>query len=153
MVRSAGDWPWSSYQSTVGQRASFNALSTDWLLSSFASTKSVAIERYKKFIFEGKGQPSPWTELRNQVYLGGQEFVEEMQGLIDDDKELSEVPISQRRPKPQKLEYYDLNFCHRNESIVNAYLSGGYSLKEVGDYFGLHYSSISGIVRNHKSKT
>ena len=36
---------------------------------------------------------------------------------------------------------------------VNAYLSGGYSLKEVGDYFGLHYSSISGIVRNHKPKT
>ena len=63
------------------------------------------------------------------------------------------MPISQRRPKPQKLEYYDLNFSNRNESIVNAYVSGGYSFKEVGNYFGLHYSSISGIVRNYKSKT
>ena len=76
MVRSAGDWPWSSYQATVSQQVSFNALSTEWLLSSFASTKSVAIEGYKQFIYEGKGQPSPWAELGNQVYLGGQEFVE-----------------------------------------------------------------------------
>ena len=89
----------------------------------------------------------------NQVYLSGQEFVEQIQGLIDGDKELNEVPISQRKPKLQELEYYDLNFSNRNESIVNAYLSGGYSLKEVGDYFDLHYSSINGIASNHKSKT
>lgn len=151
MVRSAEDWSWSSYRATIGQAVSFNALTIEWLLSCFASKKSDAIECYKEFVSAGKRQPSPWNELRNQVYLGGQEFVETMQGLIDGDKELSEIPVSQRRPKPQNIEHYDLRFSDRNESIVNAYQSGGYSLKEVGDYFGLHYSTVGGIVRNHKS--
>lgn len=41
----------------------------------------------------------------------------------------------------------------RNEAIVAAYKSGGNSLKEVGDHFALHYSTVSGIIRYHKSKT
>jgi putative transposase len=35
----------------------------------------------------------------------------------------------------------------RNESIQVAYKSGQFSLNEIGDYFGLHYSSISKIVK------
>jgi len=34
-----------------------------------------------------------------------------------------------------------------------AYASGGYSLKEVGDYFDLHYSTVSGIVKSYNLKT
>jgi len=30
---------------------------------------------------------------------------------------------------------------------VNAYQSGGYSMKEVGAYFGVHYSSVSKIIK------
>ncbi len=41
----------------------------------------------------------------------------------------------------------------RNEAIISAYAGGGYSLKEIGDYFDLHYSTVSGIIKNHKSKT
>ena len=39
------------------------------------------------------------------------------------------------------------------DAIVFAYASGGYSLKEVGEYFNLHYSTVSGIIKGHKSKT
>jgi DNA-binding CsgD family transcriptional regulator len=42
---------------------------------------------------------------------------------------------------------------NRNEAIVKAYRSGGYSLKEVGLFFGLHYATVSKIVGNAKSKT
>jgi REP element-mobilizing transposase RayT len=37
-----------------------------------------------------------------------------------------------------------------------AYLSGGYSLKQIGEHFGLHYSRVSRIVNQRagaKSKT
>jgi len=73
--------------------------------------------------------------------------------LIDGNKELSEVPSSQRRAMPKGLSYYAEKHDTRNEAIVSAYASGAYSLKEVGDYFGLHHSTVSGIVKNHKSKT
>jgi len=47
------------------------------------------------------------------------------------------------------------SFACRTESDpfdwINA--GGGYSLKEIGDYFDLHDSTVSGIIRDHKSKT
>ncbi len=33
-------------------------------------------------------------------------------------------------------------------AICKAYLSGGYTLKEIGDYFHKHYSTISRIVKD-----
>ncbi len=153
MVRKAEDWPWSSYGATVGYAKRLDWLETDWLLASFGRTKESAIFAYKKFIDEGKNQPSPWKELRNQVYLGGEDFVNQMQGLIEGNKDLSEVPASQRRPKPLTLREYELNAPGRDCAIYSAYRSGGYTLKEIGDYFGLHYARVSRIVKVAKGKT
>ncbi len=41
----------------------------EWVLAAFGKRKTVAIDRYKKFVSEGKGQASPWALLQNQVYL------------------------------------------------------------------------------------
>jgi putative transposase len=94
MVRAAKDWPWSSYRSTTGQSQCPVWLNTDWILAAFGRTKLTAIGGYKRFVSEGRNQPSPWKELRNQVYLGSESFVKELDGLIDDDKDLSEIPSS-----------------------------------------------------------
>jgi len=112
-----------------------------------------AINRYKLFVAEGKGQPSPWLELRSQVFLGDEEFVTRLQGLIDGDKELSEIPSSQRRALPMSLEQYELDQGTRDQAITQAYSSGGYTQKEIGDHFGLHYSRVSRILAKTKGKT
>ncbi len=153
MVRSVVDWPWSSYRATTGQISPPPFLTVKWILSAFGRRRSLAVKRYKRFISEGKNQNSPWESLRNQVFLGGDEFIERMHALIDGDRDLSEVPSSQRRPKPKPLASYEASSRGRNAAIVKAYRSGGYTQKDIGDYFGLHYSSISGILKNHKSKT
>jgi putative transposase len=152
MVRSAKDWPWSSYRSTTGQSANPAFLNTQWLLAAFGKNKGKAIEGYKQFVARGKNQPSPWKDLRNQVYLGDDSFVKRMDALIDGDKDLSEVPSSQRRGIPASLEEYDAKY-ERNEAIEGAYTSGGYTLKEIGDYFGLHYATVSRLARDTSSKT
>ena len=153
MVRSARDWPWSSYRATAGQSNGAGCLNVEWLLAGFAKKKKLAVERYKVFVSEGKHQPGPWSLLRGQVFLGNDEFVEEMQVLIDGDKEWSEVPLSQRRPMPKALDYYQASNSDRNSAIEQAYRSGGYTLKQIGDYFDLHYSTVSGIINDHKLKT
>jgi len=153
MVGSAEEWPWSSYLATVEQQAKPSWLNTEWLLAGFGQQKSKAIEAYKCFVSAGKGQPSPWEQLKNQIFLGDEKFVGSMQGLINVDKQLSKIPISQRRAMPKALFYYAEKYEIRNEAIISAYASGGYSLKEIGDYFDLHYSTVSGIIKNHKSKT
>ena len=73
-----------------------------------------------------------------------------MQSLIDGSKELSEVPSSQRRLKPKELKYYKAPGRDRNSAIVSAYQSGGYTMKEIEEYFGVHYSTVSGIIINHR---
>ena len=153
MVHAAGDWQWSSYRATIGQSIASSCLATDWLLAAFSKRKNNAIELYKKFVQEGKGQPSIWSNLRNQVYLGSEEFIEKIQVHIDTDQQLSEIPAPQRRPVPRSLGYYKQYYRTRNLAIIEAYQSGGYTLKQIGDYFGLHYSTVSGIIRHHKSKT
>ncbi len=150
MVRSARDWKWSSYRMTAGFEVVCPWLNVDWLLSSFSQKRRVACDRYRKFVSEGKGQVSPWEFLQNQVYLGDDQFVEKMQSLIEPERNLAEVPSSQKRAIPNPIKYYEQNSRSRNEAIYFAFQSGGYSMKELADHFGLHYSSVSKIVKKQE---
>ena len=147
MVRAAKDWPWSSYRSTAGMKKPESWLMVDWVLSSFSTRKLIALKRYREFVSEGKNQAKPWEQLRNQIFLGSDNFVEEMQCNIKQDKDLSEIPRSQKRKVAKPLSYYENKYSERNGSIIKAYESGGYSMKEIGDYFDLHYSRVSRIVK------
>jgi len=156
MVKSVKAWPWSSYRDTAGYREPPEWLKTEWLLAAFGKKLTQAQRKYENFVAEGKNQPSPWEQLRNQVFLGSEEFVNKLQGKIESDKDLSEIPKRQRRKKAKSLEYYAAHTRNRNEAIVTAYSSGGYSMKDIGkdigDYFELHYSWVSRIVQaNNKT--
>ncbi len=152
MVRAAKDWRWSSYRATAGLVPSERWLTIRWLLAGFSRRKIEAQQTYRRFIAEGKGQAGPWRELRSQIYLGDEGFVEEMQRKISPDTTLSEVPASQRRQVAKPLAYYQEQYGDRNTAIIEAYESGAYTMKEIGDHFRLHYSRVSRIV-NAKDKT
>ncbi len=147
MVRSAREWPWSSYRSTAGMKPAPVWLQADWLLSCFARRRGLALERYRNFVSEGKDQASPWGQLRNQIYLGDNTFVEEMQAKVESDTDLSEIPSSQKRKLAKPIADYLTTASTRNEGIHLAYQSGGYSMKAIADTIGLHYSSVSKIIR------
>jgi hypothetical protein len=76
-----------------------------------------------------------------------------MQRLIDAGQKLSEIPAARRNPAPNTLDYNLRTSEDRNTAIYKAYQSGRNTLKQLGDYFTLHYSTVSGIVNHHKSKT
>lgn len=151
MVRSAKDWAWSSYRATAGFESVYPWLNIDWLLSGFAKRRKTACERYRKFVSEGKGLVSPWEKLSNQVFLGDVEFVAKMQSLIDPDKSLEEIPSSQRRVLAKSLSDYENISSSRNDAIAQAFMSGGYTMKAIGKYFDLHYSSVSKIIKSESS--
>jgi len=146
MVRAAKDWNWSSYRATAGQTDSPSWLDSQWIIAHFAKRRATAIDRYKQFIAEGKNQPSIWERLRNQIFIGNEDYIEKIQRKIDKDVDISEVPSSQRRPIPKSIEYYAKKYNDRDQAIVAVYNSGGYSMKEIAMYFELHYSSVSRII-------
>ena len=147
MVRTAGEWPWSSYRAIIGEAKPPEWLETRAILAAFGETEAKAVERYAQFVAEGKGQPSPWEHLKNQVFLGSDTFVESMRRHVPHNRDLREVPQAKRRPLAKALPDYAREHLQRNDAIVAAYRSGGYTLRDIGDYFSLHYSRISKIIR------
>jgi putative transposase len=153
MVREAKDWPWSSYCKTAGILDDDSLLTTEWLLSVFSKKRGTAQKKYIEFVNQGKNQPSPWESLQNQVFLGDKAYVSQILSNIDQDKDLSEIPISQRKEEAKELQWYDRQATSRNDAIKLAYESGGYSMKKIGAYYNLHYSRVRRIIGGEKGKT
>ena len=146
MVRKARDWPWTNYRATAGMTTAPEWLERDWILASFAKRKQEAQTGYRRFVADGKNQPSPWEGLKNQIYLGSEAFVEEMQRKVDGVQHLSEIPKTQRRPVVQPVAWYFEKHNDRDTAIFEAFRSGGHSMRTIGDQVGLHYSRISRII-------
>jgi putative transposase len=70
-------WQGSSYRATIGKVPVPVWLETDWLLSHFGRQRKHARERYIEFVREGIGLPSIWENLRKQVFLGDDAFVDQ----------------------------------------------------------------------------
>ena len=146
MVEKLEDWHWSSYLATVGLSACPEWLDRDGLLKQFAKGRKAAIARYQAFVFEGKGLSSPLENTRHQLLLGDDTFVEEF-STTHKTEALSEVSIAQRRSLAPSLETLQQRYEHRNEAMARAYLSGAYTMKEIGQHFGVHYMTVSRAVR------
>ena len=70
---------------------------TKELLCQFGRTTAQARERYTRFVHEAQTPSSLWNNLRNQMYLGDERFVVQMQSRLKDTGTLEEIPQVQRR--------------------------------------------------------
>lgn len=96
MVSDAAQYHWSSYLATMGDATTPEWLHTDWVLSQFGKSRASARRKYAKFVAKGVGIASPWNELKGQVLLGNEQFICELQPLLDGKSELKEFPRAQR---------------------------------------------------------
>ena len=122
-------------------------LTTDGVLGGFAKTKNIAQQRYREFVQQGKGQPSPWQSLKNQIYLGDDDFVLDMQCKLDPEQSLKDIPKKQKQAPIKPLGYFVNLENTRNENMALAYLSGHYTLEQVGTHFGVSYATVSRAVK------
>ncbi len=77
-ARSARAWPWSSYRAMAGLASAPAWLETDATLRGFGGKRGAAEEAYRKFVADWKDSAyDPWEQVRRQVYLGPDDFVEE----------------------------------------------------------------------------
>jgi putative transposase len=101
MVQTPEEGIWSSYPATAGTITPPTWLAVDAILSLFAGRRAT----YRKFVREGLGQPSVWEDLRGQIYLGDEQFLERMQTLADG-KVARGIPKAHRtptRPRPEEI--------------------------------------------------
>ena len=151
IVTSAENWRWSSYRQTVGLSPSTAWCAVNSLLAAFSTDKLAAISAYRRFVTQGVSKESPWLELKSQIFLGDDSFVEKMQRQIVGGAHLDEVPARQKSRPPKSLDWYADQGNTRNKAMTLAYRGGGYSMKAIGDHFGLHYSSVSKIIKREEN--
>lgn len=155
VVLDPGNWRWSSYGAHTG-----NAISPAWLDTPAvhgyllgrdavtAADRRRAGSRYTALVAAGKGVKL-WDEaLAQQIFLGGPEFIERMQALVEKDASNTKgIPRLQRRAAAKPIDYYFKRNKDRDAGIREAVAKGQHSMTDVGKALGLTVSRISRIVK------
>ncbi len=90
---------------------------------------------------------SIWKDLKGQIYLGDDYFVEQMRGKLGEREEDVNIPrVQQRRPAP-KLSAIRRRYKNRDDAIRAAYATGAYSYQQIATEFGVHFTTVGRIVR------
>jgi hypothetical protein len=150
MTEKPEQWRWSSYRFTAGMKTPPAYLTTGWILELFHQKKTEAEKLYQKFVTAGIGLKSPWKELRGQILLGEEEFVDSHRDLLQDKQTVKEVSRIQRylsRPKLSTLFLKERNKTERDKAIHRAHIQHGYTLKAIADHLGIHYTTVSKVIK------
>ncbi|MEK6582814.1 MAG: transposase [Nitrospirota bacterium] len=148
-VKHPEEWKWSSYRGTAGNDNPHPCLTTDWLLGQFGSKKRQSEKKYSEFVTAGIDEEKIWKDVRGQSILGEDDFVEKFIRHVEGYKEVKEIPKSQRYiGRPELVELLKVakvkkDISRKTREAVQRY---GYSQKEIADYLGIHYSTVSRMV-------
>lgn len=142
MVREAGEWEPPSYRATAGLSKPPSFLTTDWILGQFAGERREAQRLYRRFVSEGLGI-SPWGDLKGQIYLGSERFIE---SIAKPNTKPSEVPRVQRMiNRPSLSEVF--SSAVEDEGSLKAYRDYGYTMREIAKFLGIQYATVSHRLR------
>jgi len=152
MVKEPGQYHWSSYRPTAGLVKRSSWLTVDWILGQFGERRPEAQNSYRRFVLAGMGGPSLWEKLKAQCILGTEEFIQKIKPALQDKSTLTEIPRRERLFFRPSLEQFlekenGEDIEGRNKAILSAHLEYGYSLSEIASHLGLHYTTISKIVK------
>lgn len=133
-------WPWSSYPAMLGLAPKPPWLSIDWVLAQFGSSYELARPRLKAFVDDGLDRPAP--PAGDGIYFASHELVRAKTSALGP---IPEVPRAHWQPLRPTL---DEIFAAATDPIHTAYRDYGYTLREIADHAGCHYSTISRRLHN-----
>ena len=149
VVKGPSQWKWNSYRATTGEVKRPPFLTVDWVLSQFGNNTSEAVVSYKRFVREGMKEDTPWKEVKGQIFLGTDDFTLKFKGFLKGKERIKEIPRVQRyatRPSLAKL-LQKKNKEITDEAIYEAHIRYGYTLKDIAEYLGVHYTTISRAIK------
>ena len=152
LVERPEGWKWSSYRATAGYERRHSCLTTDWVLGQFSATRGKAEKGYRSFVREGIGKESIWTAVKGQVILGDKRFVDGLIDYLKEYRDVAEIPKGQRYVRRPGLdELFAVEMLQdregRDRKIAKAVEEYGYTQREVADHLGIHFTSVSRIMR------
>lgn len=147
LVDDPKDWPWSSYPQYIGLQKTIACLSTDWLLAQFSPQRRDAMKAYQEFVLSGMNLESPFKRVKGQIFLGSDTFIKKMEQFIEEQDRLAEIPKKQRYATRPSLDALFQKEEQQDRKIYQACQEYGYTLKEIAAYLGVHYTTVSKIIK------
>jgi putative transposase len=127
------DYRWSSYRATAGLEAPAVFLTTSWILSQFGASLHKAEQMYRAFV---ESDVPGSIDVRGER-AGSVRFLRNRHGI---DPPLAEIKRDQVEPVRRPLEEI---FAQSPRPILAAYRAHGYALREIAEFLGCHYSTVS----------
>jgi putative transposase len=150
------DWKWSSYLATAGLAPAPDCLDTSWVLKQFGGTREKRREAYRLFVAAGAGLgKAGWPEIQRGLWVGSEEFGKILSGALELKRDGREYRVAERMALRPPLESFFPDGVRddrikRDDAIHRAYSEARYTQREIGDHLGLHYVTISVIVRREE---
>lgn len=136
------EWPWSSYRATAGLEPLPRFLTVSTLLGELGGTAALAQKAYREFVAAGIGEALA-DRVRGER-LGSDAFLRERFGL---EPPLPEIPRVQVEPERRPLGEI---FGDETFPVALTYRLHGYSLRDIAEHLGCHYSTISRRLRREE---
>lgn len=171
MVKHPREWKWSSYRATAGLEKPEPWLEVNWILGQFGKERKRAQKAYRQFVEKGMGKKeSPWEELFSRIYLGSEEFLNQVHKVGKKHQHL-DVPKYQKevvKQDPEKViakvaksyglkpgEVLVARARRREPKEVAIYLlkkESGLSLKEIGKRMGVSFGAVGHLWTSAKRR-
>lgn len=149
LTGSAQQYKWSSHRAMAGQVNSPEFLTNDAVLGHFGKREKDNQKKYKDFVKSGIGAESPLDARSGQVLLGSPKFVADMQPILNGEKLAKRGPKRAQRRRSLPVLFKNIENktrMERNSLIRKAHIDHSYTLMEVGEFLGLHYTTVSKVV-------
>ena len=168
MVDRPDAYRWSSYRALAGladQPAWLDVHSVHEQLAPGKNT-TYAAAKYAQFVSEGKGIRLWDKHLRQQIYLGNDDFIARMQKHAGLDAQSANRPGLRRKANVSKIQssapaldsdirhYSNLKHkskAERNQNIANAFYQGGHSQTAIALAFEVSSSTVSRVIKEFEN--
>ncbi|AGA33068.1 regulatory protein LacI [Thioalkalivibrio nitratireducens DSM 14787] len=149
-VERAFDWRWSSLAAMLEPQTAPPWLDTGWLAEHFGDGPQAARDAFVAFVEQGLAVADLTGARRAPAVLGSPAFLAAVRNGFSSTPDFREVPRIHRKALTPSWEEYE-RIPDRRRAMAEAYLSGGYTMREIAERFGVHYSTVSRAIRNHRA--
>ncbi len=143
------DYRYSSYNETIRVGDGDGLAESKKVLTFFENNPSRARAAYREFVISGIDGTSIHEQVRAQLFLGDDQFIDKHTIDLPDEKLLEVASAARPDPRPP-LEH--LISCPMDcDAVYAAYKEWGYNMREIAQRIGKHYSTVSRMIREYET--
>jgi REP element-mobilizing transposase RayT len=146
LVTQPEEWVWSSYHATVGRRTPPPFLALDDVWSALGAGRDQAGQQFAEYVAANSSLDEPY----GPVVFGSQELIDQVGVALEQHRETRDISRAERfavRPSLDEL----LSKARDGSNATlwrDAFRLHGYTLREIGDFAGYHYSTVWRRIRH-----